>query len=102
MIFCAAGHDFCGTVRRGTAEHNKHVSLFVASAYLSFVSGMHFLLVGQEWNIVPIFQQVHYRVALVQFRLMGSSILLHRAAVLHVAVIGNASLVQHTAGYAGS
>ena len=46
MIFCAAGHDFCGTVQRGTAEHNKHVSLFVASAYLSFVSGMHFFTGG--------------------------------------------------------
>ena len=47
---------------------NKHVSLFVASAYLSFVSGMHFLLVGQEWNIVPIFQQVHYSTEVLQDR----------------------------------
>jgi hypothetical protein len=45
-----------------------------------------------------VLQFINVLAALVKFR-MGSSILLHHAAMLRVAVIGDASLVQHTAGY---
>jgi hypothetical protein len=44
-----------------------------------------------------VLQFINVLAALVKFR-MGSSILLHQAAM----VIGDASLVQHTAGYTGS
>jgi hypothetical protein len=40
-------------------HHNKHVSLFVASAYSSFVLGMIFNWNGlcdvHDWKIVPMF-----------------------------------------------
>jgi hypothetical protein len=102
-------------VRRGT-EHNKYLSRLFAGCDLfaewhaSFVSGMMVRLVdssnisashhycasrgsGVHIEPRPILQLMNVLAALVEFRIKQSSVLLHQAAVLHVAVIGNASFI---------